>query len=134
MLELGFELRPSGPRTCLLCKSKYLSLTMLYHVLRTDIECLFSYSSDLGGVFHLESCVTDPIDESPDRTWVVTDEPSSLCMGENLLCTGTDGRAAMCRQLPMDGRQRVPAMLPKLHKEHTWASLELLDLCPSLAS
>lgn len=38
------------------------------------------------------------------------------------------------RQLPRDGRKRVPAMLPKLHKEHTWASLELLDLCPSLAS
>lgn len=58
------------------------------------MEHLFSHSSDLESVFHFEFCVTDPIDESPDRTWVVTNEPSSPCMEENLLCTGADGRTA----------------------------------------
>lgn len=55
---------------------------------------LFSHSSDLESVFHFESCVTDPIDESPDKTGVVTNELSSPCMEKNFLCTGADGRAA----------------------------------------
>lgn len=64
------------------------------HVLRTDKEHLFSHSSGLESVFHFEFFVTDPIDESPDGTWVVTNGPSSPCMEENLLCTGADGRTA----------------------------------------
>lgn len=87
-------------------------------VLRTDMEHLFSHSSDLESVFHFESCVRNPIDESPDKTGFVTNEPRE----EDLLCTGADGRAATWKAASYGGCCHTTQAVQEMHMGLSGAS------------